>query len=127
MENPIVGSTVVCAETGKAFVIETDGFTFNYATSRSDEILSDEGVHIRETRDLLDRSKKFFCYVNSDGKSIGGWKGNVLGTVTESWETGRKAFGGGYARFYRVTDVHGGKWTGYGNPGMCIALKAVQS
>lgn len=120
------GLIAECAETRKLFAIHCDGFTFNYASGRDGTLYSDEGVNIRERRELLDRSKPFGCYVSSDGKHVTGWKGNVLGDVRQSWGTKRRAWCGGTANFYRVRDIHGGEWTGYGSPGMCITLRAVR-
>ena len=121
-----VGQTVTCAETGKAFVITTDGFTFNYATSQDDEILSDEGVDIRERRALLDRSTPFTAYLSSDGQRLTGWKGNWLGTVVD-WnpcKLTRMSFTHGKSyRSVRIRDVHGALWYGRGSPGVCITLR----
>src|SRR5271166_6883146 len=77
-----IGEYITCAETGERFVGATDGFTTNYATDRHGQIFSDKGVAIREERELLDRSKPFYCYISSDGMNATGWKGNKLGLVT---------------------------------------------
>jgi hypothetical protein len=129
----MIGKAITCAETGKVFIgaVAANGFTTNYATSyagglhKAPEYLSDEGVDIRERRELLDRSKPFYCYVSSDGKHVGGWKGNVLGTITSATNyrlTRTSYIHGRTINFYRVTDVHGGLWTGRGNPGIAIKL-----
>lgn len=121
-----VGQTVTCAETGKAFVITTDGFTFNYATSQDDEILSDEGVDIRERRALLDRSLPFTAYLSSDGQRLTGWKGNWLGTVVDWSPCALARFSFLHGKSYRsvrVRDVHGALWYGRGSPGVCITLR----
>lgn len=123
---PQVGQTVTCAETGKTFVIETDGFTFNYATDGEGHIFSDEGVDIRERRALLDRSLPFTAYLSSDGRHLTGWKGNVLGAVVD-WapcKLTRTSFTHGKSyRSVRVRDVHGAMWYGRGSPGVCITLR----
>ena len=122
MTSPEIGSTVTCAETKKQFVVSTDGFTFNYATNRGGKIFSDEGVDIRERRELLDRTKSFFCYLAGDGKTVGGWKGNILGIVT-SERTSRTGFYGSELTHIRVEDVHGGLWYGKGaGRGICVTL-----
>lgn len=123
-----VGSTVVCAETGKPFVIASDGFTFNYATNDSGQVFSDEGVRIRESRELLNRSKPFTCYLSSDGKHVTGWKGNILGTVIRSnpctltrrshWHDSSTY------RSVRIVDIHGNQWHGRGSAGIIIHLRA---
>lgn len=121
-----VGDTVTCAETGKSFTVESDGFTFNYARQASGEIISDEGVNIRERRGLLDRSKPFGCYMSGDGMHVTGWKGNILGTVTQ-YTAHRTGFYGSYQHYFSVTDVHGGLWAGRGaGPGMYCTLRAMK-
>lgn len=132
----MIGKEITCAETGKVFIGAVDGFTMNYATNypngfdKYPEYLSDEGVDIRERRELLDRSKPFFAYVSSDGKSVTGWKGNVLGRITDktNYRLARMSYVHGKTiNFYRVTDVHGGLWTGRGNPGIAIKLRPVNA
>lgn len=134
----MLGKEITCAETGKVFIGAVEGFTTNYATVEtklpnsedSREYLSDEGVNIRERRELLDRSKPFYAYVSSDGKSVTGWKGNVLGRITSAtnYRLTRQSYTHGRTiNFYRVTDVHGGLWTGRGNPGIAIKLHPVKS
>ena len=121
--HPVItmGQTLTCTETGKQFIASRDGCSVNYAGGSNDEILSDEGVDIRQKRRLLDRSKPFYCYLSCDGKTVGGWKGNVLGRV-ERLTHGRA----GFARngcYVSVTDIHGGKWYGKNaGLGMCITL-----
>ena len=124
MQRPTIGQSITCAETGKPFTIAVDGCSFNYATSRTGEILSDEGVDIRERRALLDRSKPFGAYVSSDGRHVTGWKGNVLGTIVRSSQT-RSGFGADMLAV-SVRDVHGNYWHGRGGAGrgMCITLRA---
>ena len=116
------GQTITCAETGKQFIAERDGCSVNYAWGSNNEIFSDDGVNIREKRELLDRAKPFYCYLSCDGKTVGGWKGNVLGRV-ERLTHGRV----GFARngcYVSVTDIHGGKWYGKNaGLGMCITLR----
>lgn len=121
-----VGPTATCAETGKAFVITTDGFTFNYATSQDGEILSDEGMDIRERRALLDRSMPFTAYLSSDGQRLTGWKGNRLGTVVDWRPCALARFSFMHGKSYRsvrIRDVHGALWYGRGSPGVCITLR----
>ena len=107
---PTIGQTVVCAETGKPFVIAQQGSTFNYATDPNGRVISDEGVDIRQKRELLDRSRPFSCYVSSDGKRVTGWKGNTLGHIIKSSQT-RSGFGGDMLAV-SVCDIHGNYWHG---------------
>src|ERR1700692_1133854 len=79
-----VGDTLICHETGKQFTAERQGCTFNYASNDSGEVFSDEGVDIREKRELLDRTRPVSGYLSSDGTHFTGWKENVLGTVVSS-------------------------------------------
>lgn len=121
--SPAIGATVTCAETGRAFIVARDGCSFNYATDAAGRIYSDEGVNIRERRELLDRTRPFGCYISGDGKRVTGWKGNTLGTVVRSSRI-RNPFGG-YLLAVTVCDVHGGYWHGRGaGEGMCITLRA---
>lgn len=118
-----IGQTLTCAETGKQFIAARDGISTNYARNSAGEVFSDEGVHIRECRELLDRSKPFGCYVSSDTKHVTGWKGNVLGTIIRSTHT-RSGFGANMLAV-SVRDVHGNYWHGRGaGAGMCITLRA---
>jgi len=120
----LIGKSLTCAETGKQFLGASDGFTTNYARDNAGNIYSDEGVVIREERDLLNRSKPFFCYLSGDGKHVMGWKGNLLGKVTQETK------GGGFSNsltHIRVTDIHGNTWYGKGaGRGMCITLRATK-
>lgn len=118
-----VGDTLTCAETGNTFIAAADGCRFNYARNHAGDIFSDEGVHLREVRDLLDRSKPFGCYLAGDGKTVTGWKGNVLGRVTYETES-RTGFHGSSLTHIRVFDVHGNRWHGKGaGRGMFITLR----
>jgi hypothetical protein len=122
-----IGDVLTCAETGKTFTAQTDGFTYNFATGRDGAIISDEGVDIREKREMLDRSLPFCCYLSSDGKRVTGWKGNTLGRVlTES--TSRTGWHRSTLTHIVVQDVHGAQWYGKGaGRGMCIRLHARKS
>jgi hypothetical protein len=122
----LIGRTLTCAETGKQFIGASDGFTTNYASNDAGEVFSDEGVHLREVRALLDRSGPFPGYLSSDGKRLTGWKGNTLGHVIDwsfctltrqSWVHGKDY------RSVRVRDIHGREWYGRGSPGICINLR----
>jgi hypothetical protein len=122
--NPVIemGQILTCCETGKQFAAACDGFTYNYARDREGNLYSDEGVDIREKREMLDRSKPFCCYLSSDGRTVGGWKGNILGRVTQSSES-RTGWRGSRLTHVRVIDVHGNPWHGKGaGSGMCIRL-----
>jgi hypothetical protein len=122
----LIGRTLTCAETGKQFIGASDGFTTNYARNDAGEVFSDEGVHLREVRALLDRSGPFTGYLSSDGKRLTGWKGNTLGHVVDSnsCELTRPSYTHGkYYQSVRVRDVHGREWYGRGSPGICIRLR----
>lgn len=126
MQSPNVGDVVTCAETGEQFTIARDGCSFNYATTRAGEVLNDRGVDIREKRELLDRSKPFFCYVSGNGQHVTGWKGNTLGNVQAYAESSSGWQGATIARF-QVVDVHGQRWSGRGaGRGMCCTLRAMK-
>jgi hypothetical protein len=126
---PEVGQTVTCAETGKAFVVTTDGFTFNYAQDDAGNVYSDEGVDLREKRELLDRSRPFVGYLSSDGNHLTGWKGNILGRVV-SRSTVRLTrwsyIHGRTIEAVRIRDIHGRLWYGRGNPGIAITIRAMK-
>jgi len=119
-----MGDVLTCAETGGTFIAARDGCSVNYAWRADHKPVSDKGVDIAERRALLDRSKPFFCYVASDGQHVTGWKGNVLGDAVA---VGDSPVFYGRVTCYRVTDVHGGRWYGRGNPGMCITLRPCKS
>lgn len=123
---PAIGETVICHETGRAFVVAHDGCSFNYATDQEGNVYSDEGVSIRERRALLDMSKPFHCYVSTDGRSVTGWKGNKLGDAFKVGTvrlTRWSYFHGHFMNSYQVTDIHGGEWYGRGSPGIAITLR----
>lgn len=122
----LIGRTLTCAETGKQFIGAADGCSTNYAYDNAGNVYSDEGAHIREVRELLDRSRPFIGYLSSDGNRLTGWKGNTLGTVIDwtlcqltrvSWTHGKQY------RSVRVRDVHGRQWYGRGSPGIVIRLR----
>ena len=117
--SPKIGDVVVCAETGKPFVVESNGFTFNYATDKHGNVYSDEGVRIREARELLDRTRPFYAYLSSDGRHVTGWKGNVLGEVS-NLGVSRTGWNGAEIARFRVKDIHGNWWQARGTEkGMC--------
>lgn len=127
IESPAIGATVTCAETGRAFVVARDGCSVNYAITQAGEILSDKGVHIREMRGLLDRTRPFGCYISSDAKHVTGWKGNELGTIVHASRVALAKWShwhGSHILHVRVRDVHGAMWRGRGSPGMCVTLRA---
>ena len=122
--NPVIemGQILTCSETGKQFTAARDRFTFNYARDDKGNIFSDEGVDIREKREMLDRSKPFCCYLSSDGKTVSGWKGNALGRVTWSSKS-RTGWYGSTLPHVRVIDLHGNPCHGKGaGRGMFIRL-----
>jgi hypothetical protein len=117
-----IGDTLICSVTGKQFVAEMEGCSFNYALGHDGRIYSNEGVDIAERQELKDRAKPFFCYLSGDGKTITGWKGNVLGRVVWS-SVAHNGFHGSPITHVNVIDVHGGKWHGKGSGnGMYITL-----
>ena len=119
-----VGDALTCAETGKQFVAARDGCSFNFARGRDGSIISDEGVDLRERRELLDRTLPFTCYLSGDGKHVTGWKGNVLGRVVRESEA-RTGWHRSTITHVRVIDCHGNPWHGKGaGRGMCITLRA---
>ena len=121
------GDVLTCAETGKQFTAARDGITTNYARDSDGRVFSDEGVHIRECREMLDRSKPFYAYLSGDGKRLTGWKGNTLGTVQQfsSIRLTRKSYAHGeHIRHVVIRDIHGGMWHGRGSPGVCITIRA---
>lgn len=123
---PTIGQTVTCAETGKPFIVASVGCTYNYATNSAGQVFSGEGVDIRQKRELLDRSKPFYCYVSGDGQRVTGWKGNTLGRIVRSSQT-RSGFGGDMLAI-TVCDVHGNYWHGRGaGRGICITLRPSKS
>lgn len=122
-----IGQEVTCAETGKRFVIEAQGCSFNCARRPDGSFVSDEGVDKSQRRALLDRSRPFVCYMASDGKQVGGWKGNVLGQIISTNIVALTRWSyvhGSTIRSVRVRDVHGGLWYGRGSPGVAITLRA---
>lgn len=128
-----IGDVLTCAETGKQFFAARDGISVNYARDAEGNIYSDEGVDIRERREMLDRSRPFGCYVSSDGKHVTGWKGNVLGDIVRAKRIAlpfgwRCSFTRGTDyNAYTVRDVHGAYWHGKGSPGVCINLHPSKS
>lgn len=127
MQTINIGDVLTCAETGKAFIAARDGCTVNYARNDKGETFSDEGVDICEKRRLLNRSETFYCYVSSDGKTVGGWKGNPLGMIN-SYNESRSGWNGGTIARFRVIDVHGNYWSGRGaGRGMCCTLRPMKA
>jgi len=125
----LIGQVITCHVTGKQFTGAIEGCSTNYARDSQGHIFSNEGVEISQKKDLLDRSKPFTGYISGDGRSLAGWKGNVLGTVIWSSPVRltRRSFwhGKDYAAF-RIRDIHGGLWYGRGSPGICINVRAMK-
>lgn len=120
-----IGDVLTCSETGKQFVAAVDGCSRNYARDSEGRIFSDEGVNIRERRDLSHVPKVFYCYV-SNARHVGGWKGNVLGTISNYTES-RSGWNGGTIARFQVRDVHGQWWAGRGaGIGMCCTLRPMK-
>ena len=123
----MVGKKIICAETGKCFTGAIVGISTNYAYDNNGNYFSDEGVYIREKRELLDRTKPFFAYISYDGKTITGWKGNVLMNVTYSTpcKLSRMSFTHSNKTYRSIVarDIHGGLWYGRGSAGVCITLR----
>jgi hypothetical protein len=119
-----IGDMLTCTETGKRFVAARDGCSVNYARGRDGSIISNEGVDLRERRELLDRTLPFHCYLSGDGNHVTGWKGNVLGHVVRE-STSHTGWQGSTITHVRVIDCHGNPWHGKGaGRGMCITLRA---
>jgi hypothetical protein len=117
-----IGQTLVCAETGKTFVAARDGVTSNYATDRDGNVYSDEGVNIRELREVAERKGPIFAYLSGDKAQITGWKGNKLMRVTSAGRTGGGF--GGTQWHVRAVDNQGREWYGRnGGPSMYIRMK----
>ena len=125
-ESPI-GKKITCTETGKTFIGAIDGISTNYARDSEGNLFSDEGVDIREKRELLDRSKPFAAYISGDNRRLTGWKGNFLGSVVShhAIKCSRRSYiHGDTLQAYVIRDIHGGLWYGRGNAGMCINIRA---
>lgn len=117
-----IGETLTCAETGKQFAAAKDGCSFNYAWDQHGHILSDEGVNIRQHRELLDRSKPYGAYLSGQGRLIVGWNGNVLGYVIDAHPIAVRCHDG-QIHAVKVRDIHGGLWYGRAVPGCRITLR----
>lgn len=114
----ILGKTVKCSFTGKEFVAAADGITVNYARTRYNNILSDEGVYLSTLRDALE-DETLSCYVS--GNKIQGWKGDqVLGTVISKWES--QSGYCGKMTYIRARDIFGQLWYGKVNLPFCEAI-----
>lgn len=117
-----LGAWITCAETGERFRTAVVGSSYNYAWSRTGELLSDAGVDIRERRAMLEGNGPFGCYLSEDGRHVAGWKGNALGFVTRE-TTSHTGWHGSTLVHVRVTDCHGNEWHGKGaGRGMLIRL-----
>jgi hypothetical protein len=127
----LIGMKLICTETGKEFLGAFQGISTNYARNDKGEVFSDEGVSIREERELLDRTRSYFAYISSDGNYVTGWKGNILMTITQSWSCAlsRTSFTHSKNSFksIRAIDVHGGRWFGRGSAGICVSMRPCKS
>lgn len=121
-QSPEVGSTVVCAETGKQFVVAHHGISFNYGYDSEGRVYSDEGILIRTKRHLKERKGPIGVYVSSDGQTITAWKGENLGRIT--WSEEKLSGFAGRLLHVNAVDEFGGTWYGKGlGKGMCITLR----
>ena len=122
----VMGQELICSVTGKKFIAARDGCSVNYAWGKDNAIVSDEGVDIIEKAQLLIRTKPFCAYLSSDGKSITGWKGNVLARVTQESDS-RTGWHGSTITHIRAIDVHGNSWYGKGaGRGMYITIRPLK-
>jgi hypothetical protein len=74
-------------------------------------------------RDELRTAARFTAYLSGDGKTVTTWSGGTLGRVTAQWESKRAR-----KTYVRVTDVHGGTWSGQGpaESGTYVSLRRVK-
>lgn len=68
---------------------------------------------------------RYTCYVSSDGRSITGWRGNVLGVVTHRGAVHPWSRRGEGRYYLRARSTDGRDWHGTGAPGMFCTLRAV--
>ena len=128
-QESMIGREIICAETGKRFIGAVVGCTTNYASDGKGNYFSDEGVNLRERRELLDRSKPFTGYISSDGRHFTGCKGNILGTVISCHRVNLPRWSyvhGDFMLSYRIRDIHGGLWYGRSSPGICINIRPMK-
>lgn len=124
-EHPVItmGETLCCTVTGKPFVAESNGFTYNYAWGTDGNIISDEGVRLLDSRAMEAHSKPVSAYLSGDGARITGWKGNTMATVTHT-STSRTGWYGSRITHIRAVDHFGGHWYGKGaGKGMYITIR----
>jgi hypothetical protein len=122
-----VGKTIICNETGREFIGAIEGISTNYARDSQGNFYSNEGVHQREVKDLLDRTRSFTAYLSSDGLRITGWKGNTLMNIvsSSSCKLTRSSFLHSRHSYMsvRAVDVHGKHWYGRGSAGVVITMR----
>lgn len=83
----------------------------------------------RQREELKDR-KPFVAYVAGHGKTITTWTGGVLALITRSTTcrlTRQSFIHGKTIQCIHARDIHGGHWTGRGNPGLAIKLRPVKA
>ena len=126
MDHPKIGDIVTCAETGKPFIVQCEGAGLNYAHDAAGNIYSEEGVAIRNRRELLDRTRALSAYISDDGRHVTGWKGDVLGDIVQ-WMSTLRGFGDSEILCFRMKDVHGQWWSGRGaGKGRYCTLRAMK-
>jgi hypothetical protein len=121
-----VGDTLTYSVTGKKFIAEMDGCSFNYARSSSGAITSNEGATAEILNILFERSCKVSLYISSDNKRLTDWKGNTVGLITHAnqYRLSRMSYTHGSKIYaYVIRDIFGGFWYGRGNPGLCITIR----
>lgn len=71
--------------------------------------------------------KRFVAYIGKE-KTLTTWLGFPLGYVTEYWPTKRNpGWVSNRVCYYKVTDVHGNHWGGYGHgEGVSINLRPIK-
>ncbi|MCA0214897.1 MAG: hypothetical protein LCH79_17200 [Proteobacteria bacterium] len=68
----------------------------------------------------------FHCYVAQDGRSVSNWPGGRLGEIRNYGES-RAGWNGSTVARFRVRDVHGRWWTGWGaGRGMVCTLRPMK-
>jgi len=126
----MIGKVITCAETGKTFLGATVGVSTNYATDSYGNYYSDEGVDLRERKELLDTSKPYFAYISCDGYYITGWKGNnlmrIISSVTCKLTRMSYTHSAESYKSIRAIDDNGQVWYGRGSAGFCVTLRAIK-
>lgn len=116
----------VCDCCGAVKVFPLNGVGTGYGRNDQNEFVCYACCIAGEIARMQKHEGPFYCYVDSDGTTVGAWPGGILGRV-HSYSESRSGWNGGTIARFHVKDVHGNWWQGRGpGRGMYCTLRPMK-